>query len=235
MAIMSGFTWALTLFLLLHVGLSATGARALVVGRIGEGPYRGLFSLASAALLIWLGFAFVEIHRAPDHPLMTPLYAPPEWGRYAAQGLTLLAFLIGATGLLTLNPTTAGLEGALKREEPAKGMVRITRHPFLWAVAIWAAGHLLANGERFAVMMFGVFGLMALLGTRSIDRKSAARDPEHWAKFAAVTSNVPFAAIVQGRNRIVWSELGWRPLVALAAYAAIAYGHAWLVGVPAIP
>lgn len=235
MAWSSGFTLALTLFLLLHIGISATGLRALIVGRIGEGPYRGVFSLASAGLLAWLGFAFVEIHRVDDHPLLSALWPAPAWGRYGAQGLTLLAFLLGVTGLLTPGPTTAGFEGALRKETPARGVLRITRHPFLWAVVLWAGGHLLANGERFSVMMFGVFALMALYGTRSIDRKSAARDPEAWAKFAAVTSNIPFAAIVQGRNRLSFGELGWRPFAALAAYAAVAYGHAWLVGAPAIP
>jgi uncharacterized membrane protein len=112
-------------------------------------------------------------------------------------------------------------------------MLRITRHPFLWGVALWAGGHLLVNGERFAVMLFGALGLMALLGTRSIDRKGAAKGGEAWAKFAAATSNVPFAAIVQGRNRLAFGEIWWRVLVGVAAAAAIVWAHGAVFGVPA--
>jgi uncharacterized membrane protein len=112
-------------------------------------------------------------------------------------------------------------------------VLRITRHPFLWGVALWGGAHLLSNGDRASVMLFGGLALMVLLGTRSIDRKSRARDPEGWAPFAAVTSNVPFAAIAQGRNRFAFGEMGWRLLVALAAYALFGYFHGAIIGVSA--
>jgi len=228
---MTGFTLALTGFVLLHIGVAATGLRAALVSRIGEGPYRGLFALASAGLLTWMILAFGAARAAG----LGDIYTPPGWGRYVAQGLTLAAFLLAVTGLLTPGPTTAGFEGTLAKPEPAKGILRITRHPFLWGVALWSCGHLFANGERHAVMLFGALGLMALYGTRSIDRKSAARNPEDWERFRAVTSNVPFAAIVQGRNKLSLRELSFRPFAALAAYAALAYFHAALFGPTVIP
>lgn len=232
---MSTFTLALALFVLIHIGVSATPLRAAIVGRVGEGPYRGLFALASAGLLTWMIFALGALRDDAADPLNAPLWTPPPWGHCAAQGLVLLGFLLLVTGLLTPGPTTAGMEGLLKKEEPARGVLRITRHPFLWGVALWAAGHLAANSERWAVMLFGALGVMALFGARSIDRKSAARDPEHWERFRQATSNIPFAAIVQGRNRFVIGELWWRIILALAAYAALAYYHALLFGAPAIP
>jgi uncharacterized membrane protein len=231
---MSSFAWALAAFVLLHVGVSATGLRAALVRRLGEGPYRGLFALASAAALVWMIVAFGQMRADPGDPLNALIWAPPPWGRHAAQGLVLLAFLLAVPGLLTPGPTTAGLEGRLG-DDAAKGVLRITRHPFLWGVALWAAGHLLANGERYSVMLFGALGLMALLGTRSIDRKGRARSPEAWSRFAAVTSNIPWAAIVQGRNRLVFQEIWWKLAVALMVYAALAYAHVWLVGAPAAP
>ena len=74
-----------------------------------------------------------------------------------------------------------------------------------------------------------VFLLLAGLGTILMDaRKQSNQD---WARFAAVTSNLPFAAIAQGRNRIVWREIGWlRPLIGLALFAAFFAGHVWLFG-----
>lgn len=228
------FVWALGAFVLLHVGVSASGLRGQLVARIGERPYRGLFALASLLLLVWMIWAFNQMRADPYEPLNAEVYTPAAWARYAAQTLVLLGFVLGVTGLLTPGPTTVGMEGALAKEEPARGVLRITRHPFLWGVALWALGHLFANGERFAVMLFGALGLMVLLGTRSIDRKTAARDPEGWARFAAVTSNIPFAAIVQRRNKLALGEIGWRPFVALAIFGGAAWAHGAL-GRPAFP
>lgn len=231
---MSSFTLALATFVALHIGVSATALRAAIVARIGERAYRGVFALASLAALIWMIVAVRAVMADLDDPLQTPVWTPPVWGRHATQGLVLIAFLFAASGLLTPGPTTAGFEGALAKETPARGVLRITRHPFLWGVAIWAGAHLLANGAAYQVMLFGSLGLMSLYGTRSIDRKSAARDPEGWARFAAATSNVPFAAILQGRNRLVFSELWLRLLAALALFALAAAVHGWL-GRPVFP
>jgi len=47
-----------------------------------------------------------------------------------------------------------------------------------------------------------------------------------WARFAAVSSNVPFAAIAQGRNRLVWGEIGWlRPAAGLAVFFLVLLVH----------
>jgi len=232
---MTGFPLALAVFVLLHIGVSATGLRTALVGRIGEGPFRGLFALASAATLVWMIWAYAQMRGNPFDGLNAAFWTPPAWGRYAAQGLMIVSFLFVVVGLTTPGPTLAGAEKTLQKAEPATGILRITRHPFLWGVAIWSLAHLLANGERFALMLFGALGLMVLFGTRSIDRKGAARDPEGWARFAAVTSNVPFAGIVQGRNRLALGEMGWRIALALIVYAAFAYAHEWVIGVPAVP
>jgi uncharacterized membrane protein len=228
---MTGFALALTLFVLLHVGISATGLRTRLVARIGEGPYRVLFSLASLALLAWMVMGFRAMRADPFDPLNESLWWPPAWLHWPAVALVGFGFLLGVAGLLSPGPTFAGFESrALAQPEPARGALRITRNPFLWGVALWAAGHLLANGERWAVMLFGALGAMVLFGTRSIDRKGAARDPEAWAKFEAATSNVPFAAIMQGRNKFVFSELWWRLLVALLVFVFVGLAHRSLFG-----
>lgn len=231
---MNGFVWALVGFVLIHVGLSATGLRAAVVGRIGEWPYRGLFSLVSAALLAWMIYGFGVMRADPFDPLNEALWAPADWMRWPAYALISLGLWLVVTGVLSPGPTYAGFEkSGLARPEPAYGVLRITRHPFLWGVALWAAGHLLVNGERFALMLFGALGLMVVLGTRSIDRKARARDVAGWDAFEDATSNLPFAAITQGRNRLALGEIGWRGLVGLAAVVAVALTHNTLFGVAA--
>lgn len=228
---MNGFALSLALFVVLHIGVSATGLRARIVSRIGEGPYRGLFSLASLALLAFMVMGFRAMRADPFDPLNESLWWPPAWLHWPAVAIVGLGVLLSVAGLLSPGPTLAGFEArALAQEEPARGALRITRNPFLWGVALWALGHLLANGERWAVMLFGALGAMVLLGARSIDRKGAARNPEQWAKFAAATSNIPFAAIIQGRNKLVVSELWWRLAVALAVFLIVGLAHRSLFG-----
>lgn len=225
---MTMFLIALGAFILIHVGVSATPLRKALIGGIGEGPYRGLFAVASAGLLTWMLFSYGA---ARFDPANASLWAPPEWGRHVSAALVLLGFLLAVTGLLTPGPTTAGFEGGMKKPDPAKGILRVTRHPFLWGVALWGIGHLFANAEPTSVLLFGGLAAMALLGTRSIDRKSAAR--EGWEGFKAVTSNVPFAAILQGRNRFAAGETLPRMLVALLVYGAVAYFHGPIFGAKA--
>lgn len=230
---MNEFAWALAAFVLIHVGVSATGLRAVLVRAIGEGPYRALFALVSLALIVWLVRGFNDMRADPFDPLNAELWAPPDWLRWAAYVLIALGLMSIVIGVFTPGPTLAGYEKkGLAAAEPARGILRITRHPFLWGVALWSAGHLLVNGERFAVMLFGALGLMVLFGTRSIDRKGRARDPEGWARFEQVSSNVPFVAITQERNTLRLVEIGWRALVALAVVALLAWAHPMLFGTP---
>jgi uncharacterized membrane protein len=78
-------------------------------------------------------------------------------------------------------------------------------------------------------VFFGGFLLLAALGTILIDARK--RSNPDFERFAALTSNVPFVAIAQGRNRIVWSEIGWlRPAIGIALFAGAAALHPWLSG-----
>lgn len=232
---MNGFAIALAVFVLIHVGISATGLRTRLVGAVGEGPYRLVFSLVSLGLVIWLVRGFNAMRADPFDALNEPFWAPPAWLHWPGVALALFGVAIAAAGVFTPGPTVAGLEKTgLARAEPAYGVLRITRHPFMWGVAFWALGHLLVNGERFALMLFGALGFMVLYGTRSIDRKGRARDPEGFARFEAASSNVPFAAIVQGRNKLVWNEIGWRGLAGAAIAVLVALYHQSLFGAPAL-
>ncbi len=222
---MGGFAWALIGFVAIHVGVSATGLRARLVGAIGEWPYRAVFSLVSLGLLIWMIQGYGAVRADPFDPLNEPLWLPPPWLRWPAIVIGLSAIALVVTGMLTPGPTQAGFEKSLQKPEPARGILRITRHPFLWGAALWGVAHLMVNGERIGIMLFGALAAMVLFGARSIDRKGAARDPEGWARFAAVTSNAPFAAIIQGRNKLDLGEIGWRGLVGVAAAFAVAWIH----------
>jgi uncharacterized membrane protein len=128
------------------------------------------------------------------------------------------------------NPTAAGGEALIGAG--ATGMQRITRHPMLWSFAIWAAVHVLGNGDSAALVFFGAFLVTALVGMPNIDAKLARRAPDAWPRLAAATSILPFGAIATGRNRLVLGEIGWGPPVAgLLAWAAMLHFHARFFGV----
>ena len=74
------------------------------------------------------------------------------------------------------------------------------------------------------LIFFGGLLIVAALGTILMDARKGA-NPD-WARFAAVSSNVPFVAIAQGRNRVVWREIGWlRPAIGLAAFFLVLLVH----------
>jgi uncharacterized membrane protein len=93
--------------------------------------------------------------------------------------------------------------------------------------------HIPPNGDAASLILFGGLTILALGGTLAIDAKRRARDPEGFARLAAVTSNVPFAAIRDGRSRLARVAL-WRLLLAAAAYFALLAAHPWIAGVAAM-
>jgi uncharacterized membrane protein len=211
---------ACAFFLLIHFGVSGTRLRDALTGRLGDRPYRGLFALASLVGIAWLVYAF---RRAP----LIPTWGPLLGFRQGVYLLVLIAFLFAVIGITTPSPTQVGMESRLD-PAMARGMVRITRHPFLWGVGLWAAVHLVVNGDAASLLLFGSLLLLAIGGTASIDAKRRRKFPGQWPQFAQVTSNVPFAAIARGGNRLApaLAEIGlWRIIAALVLYAVAFYLH----------
>jgi uncharacterized membrane protein len=201
--------------------VSSTPLRVTLVEAIGERAYLGTYSLISFATIGWMIWAYL---RAPFIPVflvpglkLWPLVVMP------------LSFILLVAGLMTRNPSLVGQHGVLKGEEPARGILRVTRHPVMWAIALWAAVHLVARGDAASLIFFGGMLLVALAGTKLIDLRKEETLGEDWKRFAAATSNVPFSAIVEGRNRFVFAEIGAsRVLIGLAVFAAVLVVHPYL-------
>ena len=188
--------------------------------RLGERGFLALYSTVALIGLIWLGYGYAVAPREP------------WWGGpdFAVVPLVLMApaALLYVGAFSQKNPTSVGQSADA---DAARGILRITRHPFLWAMALWAVGHLAVNGDLPSLVLFGGILALSLVGMRAIDRKSLGRDPVGFAAFEARTSAVPFAAIAQGRNRLVWSEIGWgRIALAAVLYAALIGLHPLVIG-----
>lgn len=139
----------LLLFFGVHVVPMLGGIRAALVARLGEPFYKGLFSIVSLAgfVLIVLGFS-----RTP----VVPLWLPPPW----SHGLAL--FLMPAAFILLV---AAYIPGNIRR---------ITRHPMLAGVLLWAVAHLIANGDLASLLLFGTFAVYAVVDMLSASFRAAA-------------------------------------------------------------
>jgi uncharacterized membrane protein len=220
-------------FVLIHFVISGTRVRDRLIARLGEGPYLGLFSLGSAAILTWLGFAYGGARHAPGNDIIWE--ADPAM-RYVQLAIQFFAVFLIVVGLATPNPTSVKQEASLSRPDVAQGILRVTRHPFLWGVALWALGHLLVNGDAASLVLFGSLLGLALFGTAGIDAKRKRLQGLKWDPFAVQTSNVPFLAIAQGRQRFSLGEIGWwRVALAVGVWIALTYGHPYIFGVAALP
>jgi uncharacterized membrane protein len=213
-------------FILLHRLLSGSSLRAVIVARTGERRFQAAFALASLVGVVWLGLAYTA---------MAPLWRQHVWGvpsfAWSAQFLLQpLACLLVVAGLTSPNPGTVGQEERVEWPGVVRGALRVTRHPFLWGIALVSVGHLATVPSPRSLLFFGTLLVVAITGTASIDAKRRARLGPRWNPFVATTSNIPFAAILDGRQRLRLRELGAKPFV-LAAMLSIlswlAHPAAW--------
>ncbi|MGX2041550.1 NnrU family protein [Methylocaldum sp. MU1018] len=218
-------TLAAAFFVGVHFLIAGTRWRGRLVARYGEHIYRIGFSSLSLLGLIWLIGAY-------RHAPYLETWGQLAWFKPVAALLMLLAFILAVAGLTTPVPAPASGESSPPEAEPARGVLRITRHPLLWGIGLWAVAHLIANGDVAALVLFGSLLLLIAGGARSIDAKRQRNLGERWAKFAAVTSSVPFNAIRAGRNRLDLAEIGWwRIALALVLYLGMLHFHVALFGV----
>lgn len=185
---MTWLIFGLALLIGIHLVPALPALRRNLVRRLGTGPYTGLFALFSLA---GLALIVVGMGKVP----FVPVYAPPSWGKSVVPLFMLPALILLAGAYLPGN------------------IHRLTPHPMLWGVVLWAAGHLLANGDRASLLLFGALGLYSLFAIRSANRRGAAK---------ATT------AVTMDRDLIV---IG----VGLVLYVALVFLHPTLFGVAAIP
>src|SRR5262245_43960893 len=216
---------AASLFRLLsHFGLASSPLRAILARALGERLYLRLYSVVTLAAFAGLILAY---RGAPTHVLWTA----PGVVRAAALLVVPLAFVLVVAGLTTPNPTIVGAEKLFDRADIVRGILRVTRNPFLWGVGLFAIAHVAATGDLASVLVFGAIGVLGLAGAPLLDAKKAQRHRAEWPAFAAATSNLPFLAIVQGRQRLVLREISlWRMGLAMGLFVLMLIVHQWAFG-----
>jgi uncharacterized membrane protein len=169
-----------------------TPLRASLVAALGEKAYKGVFTLFSAVglgLLIW-GYILAKDSAAGAEFV----YEPPSWGWHVTMLLTLLSFVALSISF-------------------HKGRLKLwLKNPMSIAVALWAAGHLFANGTLPDVVLFGAFLVFALLDIAWCT--ATGKSPRFEAK---------------PRHDII------APVAGVILFAAFLYLHEWIIGISPFP
>jgi uncharacterized membrane protein len=183
----------LLLFLGVHsVRIFADGWRTQTLQRVGEGAYKGAYSLLalSGFGLIVYGFGV-----ARENPVM--LWSPPMGMRHAASLFTVIAFVLLVAAYVPRNAIKARVH-----------------HPMVLAVKAWALGHLLANGSVAHVLLFGAFlawGVVNFIAARRRDRATGTQYPAGAWAGTAVTVVVGVAAWALFAFKLHGLLIGIRP------------------------
>jgi len=211
-----------------HIALSSTRLRGALVDQLGERGYLALYSIVGLATLAWFVVAYIHAPTLVLWPFIPRMVFVP---------LVVMPFaaILLIAGYSTPNPTAVGMERVAGDDDPAPGIMRVTRHPIMWAIGLWALSHLTVNGDLASLLFFGSLAALALGGTVLIDRKKQLALGSNWARLAEVTSNVPFAALVAGRTRLRWRDISLlRVIAGLLLYAVLYNAHAIIAGVPVV-
>ena len=197
-----------------------------VSGRVEfEIPKPSRAGLGGLDTVLW--WLIVAAGRAP----FVPLWDQQGWHRWVVNVAMPLAVALGCLGVAAPNPFAfEGRPGGFDPDHP--GIAGVTRQPLLWALALWAGAHLLANGDLAHVIVFAPFAGLAIIGMPVVEsRRRRAMGAAAWHRQTARTALVPGAALLAGR----WSPGGGWPLgrlaLAVVIWAALWHLHLPLIGV----
>lgn len=126
------------LFVGMHLAGSVRAWREAMVERLGEWPYKGVYALISLIGLVLAGFGYA---RAEPIWVWTPL----PFGHEIAAALMPVAVVLLVAAYMPTN------------------LKRLSAHPMLWGVVLFAIAHLLVRGHWASIVLFGGLGVYSLL------------------------------------------------------------------------
>jgi uncharacterized membrane protein len=151
----------LVLFLGAHsVRIFADAWRARVYARVGEGAWKGVYSVISLIGLVLIVYGYADARLTS-----TNLWNPPVWTRHLAALLTLFAFVFITAAYV-----------------PGTHLKARLKHPMVLGVKVWAFAHLISNGRVAEVVLFGAFLLWAILNFRAARKRDRAAGTTYVAK-----------------------------------------------------
>jgi len=220
---------AAALFLAVHV-VPSSPVRAWALEHIGARAYMAAFGVVSLSVFVWLVMAFGAA------PASEPLYVTGGLVRLLGAAAMLVAFVLLVAGVASPNPSMPGGERALWGSEPWRGIFAITRHPVMWGIGLWAVVHVLNRPDSAGLIFFGALALLSIGGAKIQEMRKRIEIGQAWEAFAAHTSFIPFAAIIDGRARFSLSDVSpWRLAGGVALWAIMLSQHNAIFGVTPLP
>jgi len=214
-------------FAFLHSGLAALRPRGESL--IGARLYRVFFALVSipsaTGLIIYFfnhRYDGINLWQVQDIPWIKPLV----WS------LSALSFLFLYPATFNLLEIAAVTKPQVHLYE--SGIIRITRHPQMVGQVIWCVAHTLWIGSSFTLLTS--IGLIAhhLFAVWHGDRRLYQRYGDAFLKVKERTSVMPFLAIWEGRQTLIWSEFLRPSYLGVTAFILLLwFGHPWLVNATA--
>ncbi len=207
---MATLVLGLVIFLGLHsTRIFAEPLRAQSIATLGEGPWKGIYSLLSV-----IGFVLIVWGFAQARSTAPALWTPSPGARHATILLMLVSMLL--------------LAGYFFKQSHIAVAVH---HPMVWSVAVFGLAHLIANGSAVYDVLFGA-GLAHLIANGS-----AADVVLFGAFFIWALADLRSSYARDRRNSVVYPEPRWGTTIGaivlgLALWAVIAFWlHFWLFGV----
>jgi uncharacterized membrane protein len=181
--------FGLLLFLGAHsTRVFADGWRTTTVAKVGERPYKGMYSLVSIAgfaLIVW-GYSLARQHPVVLWP------APPVGMRHVSALLTMIAFVLLAATYV-----------------PGNEIKHLVHHPMVLAVKVWALAHLLANNTLADVVLFGGFLLWAVLDFRSARKRDRETNTVYVKGTMARTAATVVVGVAAWAVFAFWLHRAW--------------------------
>ncbi|GLC43362.1 15-cis-zeta-carotene isomerase [Pleodorina starrii] len=209
----------LLVFAIAHSGLA--GLRPYGEQVIGPRAYRVIFALVSLPLAV-VAIVFFINHRYDGVPL---------WDLRGVTGVHELVWILNFISFWFLYPSTFNILEVAAVDKPKlhlweTGIMRITRHPQMVGQGIWCAAHTLWIGSSFMVVTSACLMAHHLFGCWHGDRRLRAKYGDAFEAVKARTSVLPFAAILDGRQKLpedYWREFARAPYFAVTALTIGAY------------
>lgn len=217
---LAGLIAAVLAFVGSHFALSHP-LRAALVRQFGRPGFQALYSLVALATFVWVVLAFHAI----------PIAQPALWNGQSdliwvlASGLTLIAAVL-LVGSLMGNPALPVPNAKALAKHRPKGVFHVTRHPMMWAFALWSLAHLVVSPTARVLVLTLPIAFLALVGSHLQDRKKAVLMGKEWALWQQRTSYWPRLSRLAKAGLVPWPG-------GLTLWLGATWAHSGAIGLPA--
>ncbi len=178
----------LAIFMGMHLMPTVPTLKKKFTNLVGKKGYKPVYALVSL-----VGFGLLLVGYGDKPLLQIPQWQAPEFARVLALAAMWLSFVLLSAAYIPSN------------------VKRFTRHPMLWAVAIWAAMHLWLNGDNASILLFGSFLLFSLWSMWAANmngaKKQTKKQPIMMDIITVVVGSAAFAGVVYFHKSIAGMAL----------------------------